>query len=258
MRNSSVNWRPNWVPDDQVMNPDEVALWERLAQSRRAPLSSEWLGEAYSPGLSLDLRKALCEKLGMLADRGWPVIDQLICRHGAQPELVMAAGLCHQPVARDWLLELLDSRADSDDDNLCVLQALSCWGADVSSEVVKTCLQHPGQQHRLTGLQLLSFRAHTLSDDDLLNLCGDTLEDFRDPVVIAAIRVLQRRDGTAITQRLADLCQTGSMPVCEAAFRALGCIATSASQSSLMELSECLNDEQRRKLACQQLNQQFR
>ena len=120
MRNSSVNWLPNWVLDDQVMKPDEVALWERLAQSRRAPLDSEWLGKAYSPDLSLDLRKALCEKLGMLAERGWPVIEQLICRHGAQPELVMAAGLCHQPVARDWLLDLLDSTADSDDDNLHV------------------------------------------------------------------------------------------------------------------------------------------
>ena len=175
-----------------------------------------------------------------------------------QAELVMAAGLCHQPAARDWLVELLNGTEENAEENLCVLQALSCWGADVSNDVVTTCLQNPGQTYRLTGLQLLSFRAHTLTDRELLNLCGEALDDFRDPVAIAAIRVLQRRDGPEITQRLAELCRSESIPVCEAAFRALGCIATSESQASLLELSQSLSDEKRRQLALQQLNQQFR
>ena len=194
----------------------------------------------------------------MLAERGWPVIRQLVITHGAQAELVMAAGLCHQPAARDWLVELLNETEKNAEENLCVLQALSCWGADVSNDVVTTCLQNAGQTYRLTGLQLLSFRAHTLTDRELLNLCGEALDDFRDPVAIAAIRVLQRRDGPEITQRLAELCRSESIPVCEAAFRALGCIATSESQASLLELSQSLSDEKRRQLALQQLNQQFR
>ena len=48
------------------MSVDEAVLWERLAKSRRAPLEPDWLGEVYSPSLSVDLRRALCEKLGML------------------------------------------------------------------------------------------------------------------------------------------------------------------------------------------------
>ena len=258
MTNSSANSLPNWVPDDPTLNTDELALWERLAQARRTPLDPAWLGRVYSPELSFELRRALCEKLGMLAERGWPVISQLVITHGAQADLVMAAGLCHQPAARDWLVELLNGTDQNAEEKLRVLQALSCWGADVSHDVVTTCLQNPAQQYRLTGLQLLSFRAHTLTDRELLTLCDEALEDFRDPVAIAAIRVLQRRDGPEITQRLAELCRSESITVCEAAFRALGCIATPESQASLLELSQSLSDEARRHLACQQLNQQFR
>jgi len=114
------------------------------------------------------------------------------------------------------------------------------------------------QQHRLAGLQLLGFRAHHLSDGELLSFCDDALKDFRDPVVVSAIRVLQRRDGETIAACLAGLCRTGSVIVAEAAFRALGCIATPASQDYLQELSETLSDESRRQLACRQLSHQFR
>ena len=237
---------------------NEAALWERLSQSRRAPLEPHWLGEVYSPSLSVELRRALCEKLGMLADQGWPQIQTLIHQHGVLPDLVMAAGLCHQKESRDWLLEQLSNSSQLEEINLCILQALSCWGAEVPETVVKECLRHPGQQHRLAGLQLLSFRAHSLSDQELITYCSELLNDFRDPVVIAAIRVLQRRDGESISTRLAQLCIEGSDDVAAAAFRALGCIATPISQKCLMELSQTLNDPSRQQLAQQQLKQQFR
>ena len=240
------------------MQVDEAVLWERLAHSRRAPVEPNWLGEIYSPSLSVDLRRALCEKLGMLAERGWPVIDQLVQRHGVQPDLVMAAGLCHQTEARDWLLTLLQPSSDNAMFNLCVVEALGCWGADVPEDVVIGCLQHPGQHQRLAGLQLLSFRAHCLNDGELLNLCQEALDDFRDRIVVAAIRLLQRRDGDAISARLAELCRTGSMAVADAALRALGCIATPTSQRHLLELSQALQDDDRRQKACRQLSQQFR
>ena len=92
MKSWSVSSLLNWVPADPSMN-DEAVLWERLARSRRAPLEPAWLGEVYSPSLSVDLRRALCEKLGMQAERGWPVIQDLLASHGVLPDLVMAAGL---------------------------------------------------------------------------------------------------------------------------------------------------------------------
>ena len=240
------------------MSVDEAVLWERLAQSRRAPLEPNWLGETYSPSLSVGLRRALCEKLGMKADRGWPIIKGLLTTHGALPDLVMAAGLCHQSEARDWLLDQLEQSADDNPDQLTLVQALSCWGAEVPAAVVRRCLDHPGQQHRLAGLELLQFRAHSLTDDELLDFCAEALKDFRDPVVVATIRVLQRRDGALISEKLADLCRNGSLPVAEAACRALGCIATPASQRCLLELSQQLDDDNRRKMVSTQLSQQFR
>ncbi len=240
------------------MSVDEAILWERLARSRRAPLEPSWLEESYSSSLSADLRQALCEKLGSLAANGWPIIMRLMQQHGEQKELVLAAGLCHQREARDWLLHRLNEPSHLDDDHLCVLQALSCWGADVPDSVLLTCLRHPGMQHRLIGLQLISFRAHTLTDQELLALCSDLLDDCRDPIVISTIRVLQRRDGGAISHRLAALCMSNSEVIADAAFRALGCIATSTSQELLVELSESVDDPKRRKLAHRELNQQFR
>lgn len=241
------------------MHSDESVLWERLAQSRRAPLEPSWLGESYSPSLSNDLRRALCEKLGMLAEQGWPIIQLLLQKHGLEPDLLMAAGLCHQPESRDWLIQQLQSGQQHDENlQLSLVQALSCWGADVPEEIVVDCLNHPAQQQRLAGLQLLIFRAYTLNDQELLELCEPVLQDFRDPVVIAAIRLLQRRDGASITERLSQLSETGSESISDAAIRALGCIGTSTSQRCLLEISQTLNDENRRKMACQQLSQQFR
>ena len=237
---------------------NEAVLWERLSKSRRAPLEPEWLEEVYSPSISVELRRALCEKIGMLAEQGWPIIGRLIHQHGALPDLVLAAGLCHQPGARDWLLDQLKSSSELAEVNLCILEALSCWGEDVPEHVVQECLHHPGQHHRLAGLQLVGFRSHSLSDDELLKFCTEPLSDFRDPVVIAAIRVLQRRDGAIISEHLSNLCKTGSDDVAAAAFRALGCIATPISQRYLKELSKTLSSESRKQLACQQLQQQFR
>ena len=241
------------------MHHNEAALWERLAHSRRAPLEPSWLGETYSPSLSIDLRRAICEKLGILAEKGWLEIKLLLRKHGLQTDLIMAAGLCHQPESRDWLIQQLQSGQQHDENlQLSLVQALSCWGADVPQNIVMDCLNHPAQQQRLAGLQLLVFRAYTLNDQTLLDLCEPALQDFRDPVVIAAIRLLQRRDGAAIAKRLSELSETGSDSISDAAIRALGCIGTSTSQRCLLEISQSLTNEKRRTMACQQLAQQFR
>ena len=129
------------------MHSDESVLWERLAQSRRAPLEPSWLGENYSPSLSIDLRRAICEKLGMLAERGWPIIQFLLQEHGLEPDLVMAAGLSHQPESRDWLVQQLHSGEQHDDNlQLSLVQALSCWGADVPQNIV--CLLYTSPSPR--------------------------------------------------------------------------------------------------------------
>ncbi len=238
------------------MSSDEAGLWERLSQSRRNPLDPSWLGEIYSPSLSVDLRLAVCEKLGMLAERGWPHIQSLLQEHGPQKELILAAGLCHQPEARDWLLLQLQSNNESI--ALPALEALGCWGAEVPQTVIEQSLCHPAQNRRLAGLQLLTFRAHLLDDAQLLQLCEEPLQDFRDTVAIAAIRVLQRRDGALIADRLADISRHGSDAASKAALLALGCIATPISQRWLLKLSTSLPEGERRQQAYKQLKQQFR
>ena len=238
------------------MSSDEAALWERLSQSRRKPLDPAWLGEIYSPGLSDDLRHAVCEKLGMFAEQGWPHIRSLLVKHGPEKELILAAGLCHQPEARDWLISQLDSNNESV--GFHALEALACWGACVPESVIRKSLCHPAQKRRLAGLQMLTFRAHLHDDQELLQLCSEPLEDFRDVVAIAAIRLLQRRDGAPIADRLAKVSRDGSDAVSKAALVALGCIATPASRQRLVELSTDLPEGDRRQQACKQLDQQFR
>ena len=91
----------------------------------------------------------------------------------------------------------------------------------------------------------------------MLQLCEPALQDWRDPVVIACIRLLQRRDDTLISNRLANLVQAGSDLAAEAALRALGCMATTQSKLALKLLSTELSDQERRTHALRQLKQQY-
>ena len=233
---------------------DEATLWDRLANARRIPLNPTWLGEIFSPSLSDELRFAVAERLGMLAETGWPIIQTLIQQHGVCPELIHAAGLCHQPEAKDWLLTQLNQANDPD---ALLLNALSCWGAELTMSQFEHILQLPGQAQRLAGLNLLGFKSHQLQAIELLQLCEPALQDWRDPVVIACIRLLQRRDDTLISNRLADLVQAGSDLAAEAALRALGCMATTQSKLALKLLSTELSDQKRRTHALRQLKQQY-
>ena len=233
---------------------DEATLWDRLANARRIPLNPTWLGEIFSPSLSDELRFAVAERLGMLAETGWPIIRTLIQQHGIQPELIHAAGLCHQPEAKDWLLTQLNQ---SNDPDVFLLNALSCWGAELTHSDFQHILQLPSQAQRLAGLNLLSFKSHQLQANELLQLCESTLQDWRDPVVIACIRLLQRRDDIAISTRLSILVQEESDAVAEAALRALGCMATTHSKMALKSLSVKLTNQERREQAVRQLQQQY-
>ena len=233
---------------------DEACLWDRLANARKIPLNPSWLGEIFSPSLSDELRFAVAERLGMLAETGWPIIQTLIQQHGVCPELIHAAGLCHQPEAKDWLLTQLNQANDPD---ALLLNALSCWGAELTLSQFEHILQLPGQAQRLAGLNLLGFKSHQLKAIELLQLCEPALQDWRDPVVIACIRLLQRRDDTLISNRLANLVQAGSDLAAEAALRALGCMATTQSKLALKLLSAELSDQERRTHALRQLKQQY-
>lgn len=237
---------------------DEAALWERLSQSRRNPLDPSWLGETYSPSLSAALRAALSEQLGLMAGRGWPVIATLIERHGPSPDLVHAAGLCHQEPARDWLLtQLRQNEAASHHADPALLDALQCWGAALTLSELSPILQAPSQSMRLTGLRLLRFKAHQLDAPTLLSLCAPCLEDWRDPVTVAAIRLLQRRDDPSISEALAQIGRQGSEASAQAALKALGCIATPHSRALLQELADELLPGERQRQAMRQLEQQL-
>jgi len=237
---------------------DEAALWERLSQSRRNPLDPSWLGETYSPSLSAALRAALSEQLGLMAGRGWPVIATLIERHGPSPDLVHAAGLCHQEPARDWLLtQLRQNEAASHHADPALLDALQCWGAALTLSELSPILQAPSQSMRLTGLRLLRFKAHQLDAPTLLSLCAPCLEDWRDPVTVAAIRLLQRRDDPSISEALAQIGRQGSEASAQAALKALGCIATPHSRALLQALADELPPGERQRQAMRQLEQQL-
>ena len=233
---------------------DEASLWDRLSNARKIPLNPTWLGDIFSPSLSDELRFAVAERLGMLAETGWPIIQTLIQQHGNCPELIHAAGLCHQPEAKDWLLRELNQSKDPD---ALLLNALSCWGADLTLSQFEHILQLPGQAQRLAGLNLLGFKSHQLQAIELLQLCEPALQDWRDPVVIACIRLLQRRDDILISNRLTTLVKAGSDAAAEAALRALGCMATIHSKLALKLLSTELTNPERRTHAMRQFQQQY-
>ncbi len=237
------------------MSHKETFLWERLQKARQVPLQANWLGTVYSPQLSKELRIALSEHLGQLAKEGWPTIALLIKTHNLQPELIKAAGLCHQPAARDWLISLLDQETKF---HLEVIQALACWGALLPNHLLEDILKAPNQAMRIAGLDLLSFKAHHLNEKELLQLTKELLVDIRDPIVIRTINILQRRDEVVISKKIGELAINGSEAAAHAALMALGSIGTKDSQTILSILSEQLPNGNRRALALKQLKHQYR
>jgi len=70
------------------------------------------LEATYSPDLSIELRIAIAQQLGLLSQEGWPIIKLLFEKYGPQPELIQATGTCYQPEAKYWLLMLLEKQSE--------------------------------------------------------------------------------------------------------------------------------------------------
>ena len=233
----------------------DAVVWQRLGQ-RPCVLTVQELARFFHPGRPQELRSALAERLGMCNERGLQPCLALIERYGPQPELLMALAMTHQPAARDALFRYLD---DPDVDRLALLRALAGWGGQVPLPVIEEALHHPSQAMRLAGVELLQFHARLLTAQQLLTLCEPLLGDVRPPVVMAAIRLLQRRNEPLLAGRLAQLLQADPpQPVWEAALHALGCIATETSITLLLECWLACRGTPRAMALHHQLGAQFR
>ena len=237
------------------MSFSESDLWKHLNDPRDKQTNAKWLGEVYSLALTKELREAIATQLGLLAQEGWSTLKSLSKKFGSQPELIHAAGICHQKEARDWLLKLLEEQQEV---NIVVLKALACWGASIPNNLLSKILNQPALNIRLAGLELLSFKAHQLSDNDLLKLTKTLLDDFRDPIVINTIKILQRRDGVAICHVLHSIVQEGSEATAQSAIMALGSIGTMISHGKLIKLGQQLPPGKRLNLVNKQLQHQYR
>ncbi len=230
-------------------------IWEKLTQPTKDSQDPLWLGQVYSLNLPSDLRLSIAQRLGWMGKKGWPIIKSLINKNGVQSELILAAGLSHQSEAKKWLLSLVNSNQIY---KLDILKALSCWGADLSVSFLQKILQENSQDFLLAGLELLNFKAHQLSDEILLDLTKDLLNDFREPIVLKTIRILQKRDGSLIIDQIANLALGASESTAKTALIALGCIGNIHSVEALREIERNLKAGERKEIVKKQLAMQYR
>ena len=111
-------------------------------------------------------------------------------------------------------------------------------------------------QMRLAGLNLLSFKAHLLTVNELLDIVVDLLDDFREEVVIQVIKILQRRDEVEIIDCISQIARNGTDKIVETALIALGSIGTIQSVESLSKLSQQFVSETHRSIAQKQISHQ--
>ena len=108
-----------------------------------------------------------------------------------------------------------------------VLEALACWGQEIDLAIIESALTAPAQAERLAGLALLTFRSRSLSTDAFLTLTQPLLSDLRAEVVIATLRLLQRRQEPEVLAVLDSCIDADQLPgVAETAIQALGCISS--------------------------------
>ena len=234
----------------------EEVLREKIYLTRKSSsLDPSWLADVYSSSLAEDLRYSISERLGSLGEKGWQHLKRLIDQEGIQPEFIYASGLCYQTEAKDWLFSQLNCRNKF---QLETLQALSCWGADFSIQRLKNILSEKSQAIRLAGLEILKFKAHQINDELLIEILKEPISDFREAVVLKAIHVLQRRDGIRVCNELAKIVKHSHQKTSDAALIALGSIANKNSIQVLLQLSQSLENGQKKEMTLKQISQQYR
>ena len=212
----------------------ELVLAQRLSRWRLNPISPAELAELLPQVSDPCLALTIGERLGMSGPEGFSVLAELSTTMGITRPLIRALGLSHHPSACTQLLEWLPQANELEAE---VLQALSCWGNRVDIEIITAALSAPGREHRLAGLALLTFRCRSLTASTLVQLVQPLLDDIRSDVVIASIKVLQRRDDPTVLDAIKSCIHSESLPgVAESAILALGCIETEASCLALLEL----------------------
>jgi hypothetical protein len=205
----------------------QAALADRLGRWRRHPLSPEELADVLPRITDPHLALAVGERLGMAGPGAFALILARCSSDGISLPLIRALGICHHPEARDQLLIWLPTAGSL---QAAVLEALGCWGNQIDPAIIVAALRAPGRAERLAGLQLLTFRSRSLSAESLLELCAPLLDDLRAEVVIATLRLLQRRQESVILQAIQRCIRSDALPgVAETALQALGCISSTTS-----------------------------
>ena len=232
----------------------EDQIWDRFNSVKPISIDAKWYEKVYSLELSIQLRFTIGERLGLLSDKGWQSIKSLIEKHGFQPELIHATGLCHQIEAYDFLLMLLREESIP---KLNIVRALSCWGALIPTPDLKNILKDKSIHMRLAGLNLLRFKSHLLSATNILELVEDLIDDFREEIVIEVIKILQRRDEADVINCIARIARNGTDKTVSTALIALGAIGTRKSAFLLSVLSQELTAETHRQTAQKQISHQY-
>jgi len=138
--------------------------------------------------------------------------------------------------------------------NIKVVEALACWGGTLPIELIKKTLEEKSQQMKIAGLELLKFKAHLLSDYDLLEIAKSPLNDFREEIVIKTLTIIQRRESLDICEAIRDVIEKGSDKSAYYGLMALGSIGTEISKNILFDLVKNLKNAERKELAKKQLN----
>ena len=230
---------------------NESNILDTLNNAKKTKPSAEWLKNAYNPSINYELRQEIASRLGQLSKIGWIKIKDLINTYGNKDELILAAGITYQEDAKEWLLKHL---YNDDTMNIKVVEALACWGGTLTIELIKNILEDKREQMKIAGLELLKFKAHLLSDSDLLDIAKSPLNDFREEIVIKTLTIIQRRESLDVCMAISDVIQKGSDKSAYYGLMALGSIGTEISKNILLDLVKNLKNAQRKELAKKQLN----
>tara|TARA_Y100001968_G_scaffold135832_1_gene123889 strand:+ start:394 stop:1104 length:711 start_codon:yes stop_codon:yes gene_type:complete len=233
------------------MITEESNIWDTINNSKKTKPSAEWLKNAYNPNISFELRQAITIHLGQLSQVGWVKIKDLIKTYGNKDELILAAGLTNQDDAKQWLLKNLYNNEEM---NIKVVEALACWGGTLPIELIKKILEEKSEKMRIAGLELLKFKAHLLSDFELLDIAKSPLNDFRENIVIKTLTIIQKRESLDICNAISDIIKKGSDKSAYFGLMALGSIGSEVSKNTLLDLAKNLKHSQRKELAKKQLN----
>ena len=221
------------------MSNIESEILELLNGLGSKKLDLDILFSYYSLELSFEIRKVIAEKIGMQERKGYFLLEKMIKKFGLKVELIEALKLTNEKNAKDLLLKNLYQNNKL---SIHIINALETWGGEIELQLIREIFDIFETDFWIAGLNILHFKAHQLTDEQLLSFIDQIkiYDNFK--INYKIISILKRRESEIVCKLLYKYSLNKELEIAKYAIFSLGSIWNDNSFEQLSKLENEIKD----------------